>query len=203
MKWLFDADNPVMHALSIVGDLILLNLFTIACCLPLVTAGAGLAALNVAVLQRIRGEETSTGKDFFRAFRENFKGGCAMGLLFLLIFGLLFADYLAAQAYIPILCPVIAAMAVLVLTLGLYAFALLARYENTLWGTLKNALLLAIAYFPRTVGMVVFTMALWVLAIQYFVYGAPILFLVGLSLPCYVVILLAQPVFANLENPKR
>ena len=94
-------------------------------------------------------------------------------------------------------------MAVLVLTLGLYAFALLARYENPLWVILKNALLLAIAYFPRTVGMVVFTMALWVLAIQYFVYGAPILFLVGLSLPCYMVILLARPVFENLENPKR
>lgn len=200
MRWFFDMENPVMRTLSVVADLIVLNLLTIACCLPVVTAGASLTALNATVIKILRGEETAPAKDYFRAFRENFKKGSAMGLIFLLIFALLYVDYLAAQAFIPALCPVIAAIALLALMLGQYAFALLARYENTLRGTLKNALLLAVGYFPKTLGMAVFAVALWLLAIQFLRYGGPILFLFGLSLPCYVTMLLLQSVFASLEK---
>lgn len=200
MSWFFDMDNPVMRTFSVVADLIVLNLLTIACCLPVVTAGASLTALNATVIKLVRGEESVLVKDFFRAFRENLKKGSVMGLLFLLFFALLYVDDLAAQTYIPALRPVIAAMALLVLMLGQYAFALLARYENTLWGTVKNGLLLAAGYFPKTLGMAVFAVALWLLAIQFLRYGAPILFLFGLSLPCYVCILLMQGIFANLEK---
>ena len=200
MRWFFDMEHPVMRTLSVIADLIVLNLLTIVCCLPVVTAGASLTALNAAVIKILRGEESALAKDYFRAFRENFKKGSAMGLIFLLIFALLYVDYLAAQTFIPTLCPVITAMTLLVLTLGLYAFALLARYENTLWGILKNALLLAVGYFPKTLGMAVFAVALWLLSVQFLRYGAPILFLFGLSLPCYVAILLMQKVFDNLEK---
>lgn len=202
MKWLFDMENPVMRSLSAAADLIVLNLLTLLCCLPVVTMGAALTALNAAAIKIVRGEETAPVKDYFRAFRENFKKGTGMGMLFLLIFAVLIADYLAAGRFVPILRPVIAAMALLILMLGQYAFALLARYENSIRGTLKNALLLAVGYFPRTLGMAVFTVALWLLAVQFLRYGAPILFLFGLSLPCYVVILLLQKVFDNLEKTR-
>lgn len=196
-------ENPVMRTLSVVADLILLNLLTLLCSLPLITIGAALTALNVTTIKIVRGEESALVKDYFRAFRENFKKGTGMGLLFLLIFAVLIADYLAAGSYIPILRPVILAIALLILMLGQYAFALLARYENTVRGTLKNAFLLAVGYFPRTVGMAVFAVALWLLAIQFLRYGAPILFLFGFSLPCYVTILLMQGIFAKLENSEQ
>lgn len=200
MNWMFDMENPVMRTLSTAADLILLNLLTLLCSLPVLTLGAALTALNTATIKIVRGEETAPVKDYFRAFRENFTKGAGMGLIFLLIFAVLLADYLAAGRYVPILRPVIAAIALLVLMVGQYAFALLARYENTIGGTLKNALLLAIGYFPRTLGMAVFAVALWLLSIRFLRYGAPILFLFGLSLPCYVIILLMQKVFDNLEN---
>lgn len=200
MNWMFDMENPVMRTLSTAADLILLNLLTLLCSLPVLTLGAALTALNTATIKIVRGEETAPVKDYFRAFRGNFTKGAGMGLIFLLIFAVLLADYLAAGRYVPILRPVIAAIALLVLMVGQYTFALLARYENTIGGTLKNALLLAIGYFPRTLGMAVFAVALWLLSIRFLRYGAPILFLFGLSLPCYVIILLMQKVFDNLEN---
>lgn len=195
-------ENPVMRALSTTADLIMLNLLTILCCLPVVTIGAALTALNTAAIKIVRGEETAPVKDYFRAFRVNFKKGTVLGLIFLLVFAVLIVDYLAAGNAVSILRPVIAAIALLVLMLGQYAFAMLARYENTLRGTLKNALLLSIGYFPRTLGMAVFAAALWLLAIQFLRYGAPILFLFGFSLPCYVTILLLQKVFDNLEKTR-
>lgn len=203
MRAIFDMENPLMRALSVVADLMILNLLTIACCLPVFTAGAALTALHTTVIQCIRGEETHVARDYLRAFRENFRKGCGMGLLFLGLCLLLGLDYLAAEAVIPMLRPVIAAFGVLALALGQYAFALLARYENTLLGTLKNAALLTVSYFPKTVGMVLFAMVLWVLAIRFLLYGAPILFLCGISLPCYVDILLMQRVFFDLEKPKQ
>ena len=196
-------ENPVMRALSTTADLIVLNLLTILCCLPVVTVGAALTALNTAAIKIVRGEETAPVKDYFRAFRVNFKKGTVLGLIFLLVFAVLLVDYLAAGNAVSILRPVIAAIALLVLMLGQYAFAMLARYENTLRGTLKNALLLSIGYFPRTLGMAVFAAALWLLAIQFLRYGAPILFLFGFSLPCYVTILLMQGIFAKLENSEQ
>ena len=195
-------ENPVMRALSTTADLIVLNLLTILCCLPVVTVGAALTALNTAAIKIVRGEETAPVKDYFRAFRVNFKKGTILGLVFLLVFAVLIVDYLAAGNAVSILRPVIAAIALLVLMLGQYAFAMLARYENTLRGTLKNAMLLSIGYFPRTLGMAVFAAALWLLAIQFLRYGAPILFLFGFSLPCYVTILLLRKVFDNLEKTR-
>lgn len=195
-------ENPVMRALSTTADLIMLNLLTILCCLPVVTVGAALTALYTSAIKIVRGEETAPVKDFFRAFRVNFKKGTVLGLIFLLVFAVLIVDYLAAGSAVPLLRPVIAAIALLVLMLGQYAFALLARYENTLRGTLKNALLLSVGYFPRTLAMAVFAVILWLLAIQFLRYGAPILFLFGFSLPCYVTILLLQKVFDHLEKTR-
>lgn len=203
MRWLFDMENPVMRALSTTADLIVLNLLTILCCLPVVTVGAALTALNTAAIKIVRGEESAPVKDYFRAFRVNFKKGTILGLVFLLVFVVLIVDYLAAGNAVSILRPVISAIALLVLMLGQYAFAMLARYENTLRGTLKNALLLSIGYFPRTLTMAVFAAALWLLAIQFLRYGAPILFLFGFSLPCYVTILLMQGIFVKLENSEQ
>ena len=202
MKWLFNPENPVMRALSALADLMILNLLTLLCCLPVVTMGAALTALNSAVIKLVQGEDSSPSKDFFRSFRQNFKKGTLLGLVFQVFFIAAFVDFLLAESVIPIFRPVIAATALLALLLGQYAFALLARYENTLKGTLKNAFLLAVGYFPRTLGMALFNVALWLLATQLFSYLVPMLFLFGLSLPCYTKILLMRGIFKNLENTK-
>ena len=193
-------ENPVMSTLSVIADLMILNLLTIFFSLPIVTAGAAITAMNSVSIRILRNEDGSLLKDYFHAFSANLKKGIGLGLLILLCDVLLIADYLAAKAYISVLCPVICAMGVLVLILAIYAFALLARYENTLTGTLKNAATLAVGYFPRTLGMIVFSLTFWLLTIQYLRYGAPILLMFGLSLPCYVNVLLMNPILTKLET---
>lgn len=200
MKWFFDMENPVMRTLSTIADLIILNLLTVLCSLPIITAGTAIIALNTVSLRIIRNEDGSLMKDFFQAFTKNLKKGTQLWLLILACAVLLLADYWAARIYIPMLCPAIFAMGLILLTLALYAFALMARYENTLPGTLKNAVFLAIGFFPRTLTMVVFSLIFWLLSVQFIRYGAPILLMFGLSLPCYVCILLMDPIFIKLEN---
>ena len=57
MKWFFDMDNPVMRTLSMLADVIVLNLLTLLCSLPIVTAGAAITALNDACIRLVRLED--------------------------------------------------------------------------------------------------------------------------------------------------
>lgn len=200
MKRIFDMDNPFWRALSVAADLLVLNLLTLLCSLPVITAGAAITAMNDGVIHLVRQEETYVVKPYFRAFASNFKKGTFLWLLLLLAAAFLYFDYLAAAAYIPAMRLPIAALAVIVLAFSHYAFALLARYENTLIGTIKNAATLAVGYFPRTLCMVAVTVGMWILALRFIRVGAPLLLLFGASLPCYVCVLLMNAVFDKLED---
>ncbi len=202
MKRLFDMENPLMQGLSIVADMMILNVLTLICSLPILTAGAALTAMNDVVIRIVRQEEGSVIRDYFKAFHANLKNGILLGIALLAAAGLLYFDYLCALTYAPAMRYGIAAIAVLLLALALYAFALLARYENTLRQTVKNAAALSAGYFPRTLGMLCFCLAFWLLCIRFFRYGAPILLMFGLSLPCYMCIMILRPVFERLENEK-
>ena len=202
MRRVFDMENPFWQGLSVIADMMLLNLLTLLCCVPVIPWGAAFTAMNDVVIRIIRQEENGILRGFGIALRQNLKKGILLGLLLLAAIVLLYFDYLCAEAYAPVFRYGIAALAVLVLAESFYSFALLARYENTLGKTLKNAAMLAVAYFPRTLGMVVFTAALWILCVRYYRIGAPVLFLFGFSLPCYVGTLLMRPIFDRLEEEK-
>lgn len=54
---LFDIEGPLMQGLTKIADLMILNLLTILCCLPIFTIGAALTALHYQVLKMVRHEE--------------------------------------------------------------------------------------------------------------------------------------------------
>ncbi|MBR1659707.1 MAG: DUF624 domain-containing protein [Oscillospiraceae bacterium] len=200
LKKIFDAENPVMQALAVVCDLLLLNLFTLLCCLPVLTAGAALAALNDVLQHMVREEGAGVFRMFFRSFRANLRRGVPLGLIFIFAGLLIAVDYLAATAYVPSMRAAAVAVGLIVLAVSFYAFALQARFENSVAGTLRNALSLAIAYFPRTLGMLVFALAMWLLCIHFYRYALPVLVMFGFSLPCYINTLLLKNVLKRLEQ---
>lgn len=200
MKRIFDSENPLMRALAVVADLLVLNLLTLLCCVPIFTIGAALTAMEDILIHMVRKEEGYIFKPFFRSFGGNLKKGSLLGVLFLVIAAVLYFDYLAAAAYIPVFRVGIVALGLIELAIVIYTFALLARYENTVWGTLKNAVTLAVGFFPRTLGMMAFSVVFWLLCVRFYQIGAPLLLLFGLSLPGYVTALLINGVFDKIDN---
>ena len=200
MKKLFDMDKPVMRALSFLCDLLVLNLLTLLCSLPVITAGAAFTAMNDIAIHIARQEENYVVKPFFRSFAANWKQATILWLVFIVAEGFVYADFRAAAAYFPALRLPVTALGVVILAVAFYAFALLARYENTLTGTMKNAAILAIGYAPRTLLMLVCAAALWVSALVFYRLGVPLLFMFGFSLPCYINALLMKGVFRRLEE---
>lgn len=200
MKKIFRSDSPIMKALTIAADLLILNLLTMVLCIPIITMGPAVTAMNDIVIHIVRGEEGYTVKPYFQSFKANFKQGMILGLIPVAAAGILYLDYLAAQMYIPIMRAPIIAIGVIILAIAFYAFGMLARYENTLRGTMKNAAMLAVGNFPRTLFMIVCAVGLWLICIHFYQFGIPILLLFGLSLPCYVNILLLNGVFRKLDG---
>ncbi len=154
MKSMFDPNSPLMQLLTKIADLIILNVLWILCCLPVFTVGASTAAMYRVTLKMAADEEGPILKEFFHGFRENFSQGT---LTFLILLVPILA--LAADAWL-ITAGVFgnaAAMALASLPAGLvvgfvwsYVYPLMARFHNTLLGTLKNALILSFANLPKS-----------------------------------------------------
>lgn len=200
LKKIFDMDNPLMQGLQTAAYLMILNFFTIILCIPVVTAGAAFTALHDVSISMIRQRETYPWKMYIDSFKKNLKQGILMGLIFIAAALLLLFNYNAAAAFIPPFRFVSLALGIILLAVSFYAFALLAVFDNTTAGTLKNALLLTAGYFPRTALMTVFAVAIIVLALRFPTLLAPVLLMFGFSLPVYVSALIYDPVLKELEE---
>ena len=101
---------------------------------------------------------------------------------------------------VAMLMIIITVITAYLLTTMIYVFALQARYENTLTGTIANAFRLSIAHLPRTFGMMI-TWILWILTLWYLHRAAPLAFLIfGFTLPGYICVTLYEPILTKLEE---
>lgn len=150
-------DSKFMTILNRVGELVILNLCYLLCCVPVVTAGAATAALYTVCFRFGTDRERGALGSFFRAFRANLRQGIPLGLITLA--AVLFSAYFALvfytrggalhYAFIPFLV-----LLALCLMVSGYAFPLQSQFDNTVRQTLKNAALLGLGYLPRSVCVV-------------------------------------------------
>ena len=152
-------DGPVMRAMTDLMNLVILNLLTLLCSLPVVTAGAAVTAMHYILMQMVEQKEGHIVRTFFAQFRSNLKSATPPWLILLGISALLYADYRifggeGATRYMRI--PVFIGAAIVGM-LYVWLFPYLARFENRLGASLKNAFLLAVGYLPRTAAMVAIT----------------------------------------------
>ena len=146
---LFSLDSPVMKALSFIGDLIILNVLFLVCCIPLVTIGASATALYTISMRMAAKDDRGILKPFFRAFKENFKKATVIWLTFLLIGAVLALGitmiYLNQSAFSNLI-KVLYGVVILVYLVGLsWVFPLQAKFENSVKNTIKNAFIIGIS----------------------------------------------------------
>lgn len=208
MRNLFNLDNPFVQFLSRVGDLIIVNVLFLACCLPVVTAGASLAAMQKVTQAMALDEDNGIVKTFFRGFRENFRQATLLWLMMLVFAVSMGCNYLlimgfAAGTMATVLKCVLVVFSVIVLVLAVYMFPLMVRYHNTLREHATNALILAVVKLPRTVALVALCalpVVVAVISMQTFLQTLIFWLAVGFGFVSYMSGILLKPVFAELEN---
>lgn len=207
MNRFFDMDNPVLRFLSRMADLMILNILALLLCIPVVTAGASLTAMLYVELKWVRKQEGYTVRPFFQQFKANFKQATGEWLLMLLVGLILYMDISmfrnTEEGTFPFALQVIVVVVGIVLYLmAQWIFPLQCHFENTVKQTLQNSALMAIANFPRTLGMG----AVWIASVLLLFVSLtilppilPISALFGLSLPGLAVCALASKPFRQFE----
>ena len=82
MGKIFNLDAPVVQAVGKVGQMMVTTVTWLLFCLPIFTAGAATAAM-CRMMFNLKEDRSCAFKDFFRAFRENFRRGTALWLILL------------------------------------------------------------------------------------------------------------------------
>lgn len=202
MSKFFNLDSPLMNGLNKLADLMLLNIITIVCCLPVITIGASLTAMNYVALKIVRNEESYIFKAFFKSFKQNFKQATIMWLIFMLIIAVYVVDFvfvfLSGMEFPNWSRIGVVAVAALTVALLLYSFPLLAKFDNTIGRTIKNSVLVSLYIWPKTLLMLV----IWAIPVAIVVFLPqilPIPILIGVSGPGYLCALLYNKAFKKFE----
>ena len=200
---IFDLDSPLMNVLNKMADLMWLNILTLICCIPIITAGAAFTSMHYVALKIVRNEESYITRNFFKSFKTNFRQATLIWLLLLLIAAILGGDYYiitkSGMQFSQVLIVLIMAAGVLVICTALYVFPVLAKFDNTIMGTIRNAFIMSILQLPKTLVMLVmafFPLIIYLVSLRLI----PIIFLFGLSLPAYASAMLYNKFFQKLED---
>ncbi len=184
MKKFFGMEGKLFNALTKLANLLWLNILTVICCVPVVTAGAALTAMYSVTIPMTRNEESYITRSFFKAFKSNFLQATAMWLVVLAGVVVLLLDIHIVGNYLPqfawvMLVPMCAIFLILV-AIYLYAFALQAYFKNSIKGTLGNSLKLAVAHLPYSLIFILLQAMPWIIVI--FMNDATIIFALGWGL---------------------
>ncbi|MBR5345864.1 MAG: DUF624 domain-containing protein [Clostridia bacterium] len=137
-------------------DYIKLGLVFLLFSIPGITTGAAAAAVMTVGMRIERKEAPVIFRPFWQAFKDNFRQGTLLTLLFMLLFGFLAADWYIllqmenASFLIRLIIGLVFVLALLVAGVVLWAFPTLARFELTNRQVIHNAMLHMLSRFPHT-----------------------------------------------------
>ena len=201
MKNMLDLDGPLVRALCDLNTLVILNILTALFCIPVITAGASVAAMHYVIMEMFENRGDGAAREFWKRFKENLRNATPVWLILLAAAVFIYVDcriIMGGQTGLPraMLVPLYIG-AFIEASIAVYAFPLTARFVYSTGATFKNSAILAVANFPRTVLMVLYHVIM-----PYLLFNVsrllPLFFLVGISLPAYFSALLYMPVIRKM-----
>ncbi len=154
MKWwkeLFAYDGKVIEVLNKLGELILVNIVFVVCCLPIITIGSSLTSFYYAVIKSIRRERGNPLGEFFSSMKRTLRKGCIVTLEALLWIALLYLGREYARAVGSTRMELLY-LALMVISAGvlMYIFPVLSRFKMKLSAMWKLAFVMCIRFLPVT-----------------------------------------------------
>lgn len=174
MGELFNLDNKFFQGINKIVDCVCLSFLWLLLCIPVVTAGAATTALYYTVNKVIRNNRSYIWKEFWHAFRTNFKQSTLVWLILIFIYAIMGIDcYIMFQfskagvSYGSLY--IVFAMLMLIVTMWAnYLFPYMARFENTLKAVLKNCVIIALLNLGKSFVLLVLLLAALVAAYVFF-----------------------------------
>lgn len=143
-------DSKFMYYLGIAGDLIILNVLFIFCCIPVITIGAAQAGLYTALRDILDRESSkSVTKSFFKGFKTGFGKITVVWIVFLILIGLLggcvyiiYASKISAK--VPAITAIIGICILMVMSSQITLFH--SKFDCTKMQLFRNSLFISLSY---------------------------------------------------------
>lgn len=201
MKKFFSKENKFTSFFRNVADLMILNVLTLICSLPIITIGASFTAMHYVLTKW--DDDKSIARDYFSAWKNNFRQATIMWVIYLIAFGIILFDFYLMKEFLlgtnAVYTYVMIAIAIILAFALTWTFILQSRYENTILQTIRNSIILGVTQLKYTVGIV----ALYILpfVIVYFIpHAIPVFFLLGIATAGFFQRKLYRKVFDKIEN---
>ena len=196
-------DNPVLDYMNTVVQFIALNLIYLICCLPVITIGPATAALYQVTLREARREHGYLVRKFFQHFKEMFFQGIFAflvfaALLFTMVYVLAFWFTLGTSAG-TVAFTFTLLLTVIIFCAMIYVFPLMARFQNSLFKTVKNAFLFALSNPAYSLALLL--IQVFIISLLYlFPVMKVFMIAIGFSFTAYCNSLIFTRVFRPYEN---
>lgn len=143
--------SKIFYALETFGNIFLLNILFLVFSIPVITIGSSLTAMYSVMMKIVRKEEGNVFKGFVEAFKSNFKQATITWLLLLASCVVIYGEFIFAATSVgalSIMYMVILIVEIVLIVFTLpFLFPLIARFDNTIFKTIKNAFLLSVSNF--------------------------------------------------------
>lgn len=199
----FSIDSPLYKFMCQLFDIFKLNMLWILCSIPVITIGASTTAAFHVALKMVDDEEGYIGREFMKAFKRNLVQGSVMGILTMVGIYAIWLDLQLCRAKEYSLGFVLVTVILIAFMIlgNIYAYALLARYDNTIKETFQNSFLISVRYFIPTV-VLVLLIVFEVLIIMWNLTTYFVGFLIGPASIIYTISATAKKHFNILEAMK-
>lgn len=204
---LFNPDSRIMIFLSRVADLVILNILWLVCCIPVVTIGASTTAMYHVIRHWQKDSVSSIMRDFFQSFKEDFKQATPVYLILLIptvavVMNAMLIFNPENSAAVPSYLLVIWFISALILLfISSFVYPVMAFFADSIFKTLRNAMVLALAHLPRTILISVLNLLPVILLfvnLSFFLQSSIFWLLIGGALVAYLNMSILKPVFKKL-----
>lgn len=208
---LFNPDSRIMIFLSRVADLVILNILWLVSCIPVVTIGASTTAMYHVIRHWQKDSVSSIMRDFFQSFKEDFKQATPVYLILLIptvavVMNAMLIFNPENSAAVPSYLLVIWFISALILLfISSFVYPVMAFFADSIFKTLRNAMVLALANLPRTILISILNLLPVILlfvdlifGLSFFLQSSIFWLLIGGALVAYLNMSILKPVFKKL-----
>ena len=151
----FSYDGKLMEFLNKFGEIILLNIVFLLCCVPVVTIGSALTSFYYAMIKSVRRERGGPIREFMNSMKRTFVRGILLTVAIILWMALLYLGRQTAKAGTEnaVTFPLIVynVMIFISVCILIYVFPVFSRFEMKMTGIIKLSFVMCIRFLPITV----------------------------------------------------
>lgn len=154
MSKIFSTEGKIYSGMERIYQILLLNSIFIISCLPVVTIGAALASAYGTAYKMIDHSEGVLYKEYLRQLKLNMLPATKLWVLILTVIGAGFWTFPYVQSFMvgnKIAYYLTMVFITFLVLMSLYLFPLIARFDNSLSGTVVNAMILSLKHLPQSI----------------------------------------------------